>query len=194
MVDASLQNNNIHAAYIMERIVADPSLDIDISESSGIQSGIITEERAREIALDHAGLSASLVSFVRVKLEWEDGIQVYEVEFWSDRTEYDYEINAQTGEIHSFDRDIENFVIPDNSGSSGKVGQDASITVERAKQIALEHAGLSAVDVGYIKVDMDYEHGVLVYEIELKQSGWEYEYEIDANTGKILKFDKDWDD
>ena len=41
-------------------------------------------ERAKEIALKDAGLSASLVSFVRAGLDWDNGSMEYEVEFWKD--------------------------------------------------------------------------------------------------------------
>ena len=40
---------------------------------------------------------------------------------------------------------------------------------------------------------MDYEHGRKVWEIKFCQGGLEYEYDIDAETGSVLKFEKDWD-
>ena len=40
---------------------------------------------------------------------------------------------------------------------------------------------------------MDYEHGRKVWEIKFYQGGLEYEYNIDAQNGKILKFERDWD-
>ena len=66
-------------------------------------NGYIGEARAKEIALAHAGLSASQVSFYRTKLDYDHGRAEYEVEFWKDHTEYDYEIDAATGDILSFD-------------------------------------------------------------------------------------------
>ena len=61
-------------------------------------------ERAKEIALKDAGLSASQVSFVRAGLDWDNGRMEYEVEFWKDNVEYDYEIDAYTGTILHSDR------------------------------------------------------------------------------------------
>ncbi len=46
-------------------------------------------DRAREIALQHAGVNAGNARFLKANLDWEDGRAVYEVEFCFDRTEYD---------------------------------------------------------------------------------------------------------
>ncbi len=43
------------------------------------------------------------------------------------------------------------------------------------------------------KIKLDYEHGTMIYEIEFYKNGIEYEYEIDANTGTILKYSQDRD-
>jgi len=43
------------------------------------------------------------------------------------------------------------------------------------------------------RIDLDYEHGRKVYEIEFYVDGFEYEFDVDAETGKVLKFKKDWD-
>ena len=162
----------------------------------------ITKAKAKEIALAHAGVSASKATFVEVKLDREDGVQVYEVEFYSGSTEYDYEINAKTGEILSFDKDIEDFSIPkkDTSGSAQTKPASDFIGVDKAKSIALNNAGLSASSVTFTKAKLDREDGVRVYEIEFCTSTKEYEYEINAKTGKILDKDveelddEDWDD
>ena len=45
-----------------------------------------------------------------------------------------------------------------------------------------------------IKCELDREDGRVVYEIEFKSNGMEYEYEIDASTGAVLKYDKERDD
>ena len=61
--------------------------------------GLITEETAKSKALSHAGLRADQVTFIRAHLDYDDGRQVYDVEFYTaDYTEYDYEIDARTGE------------------------------------------------------------------------------------------------
>lgn len=170
--------------------------------SQNATGSFITAERAKEIALNNAQLSASSVTFVKTNLEWENGVQVYEVEFWSGNIEYDYEINAYTGEIYSFDRDIENFSIPNtyynttqnnNSANSTKNQTANLITEERAKEIALNHANLSASSVTFIKVKLDWEGGTQVYDVEFRKGLTEYEYEINAQTGAVIKYERDFD-
>ena len=65
----------------------------------------ITAEQAQQIALEHAGFTADQVKFLRTDYEIDDGVPQYEVEFHQDRWEYDYEINAETGAILSYDKD-----------------------------------------------------------------------------------------
>ena len=69
-----------------------------------------------------------------------------------------------------------------------------TLTKDEALAKALEHAKLKKSEVDFVKrVDMDYEHGRKVYEITFYQGGCEYEFDIDAETGSVLKFEKDWD-
>ncbi|MBR5229460.1 MAG: PepSY domain-containing protein [Firmicutes bacterium] len=73
--------------------------------SSTPSSKYIGVDKAKSIALKDAGLASSDVTFTKAKLDRDDGIAVYEITFFSDRTEYDYEINATSGKIR--DKDIE---------------------------------------------------------------------------------------
>lgn len=150
------------------------------------QSGYITADRAKEIALADAGLSASSVVFIRAQQDWEDGRAVYEVEFYSGNTEYDYEIDAITGAIRSADRDVEGFTVPTTSSSSST----AAISVDRAKQIALAEVPGGTV----FKCQLDRDDGRLVYEVEVYSGSTEYDFEIDAQTGAIISRDVDYRD
>jgi len=69
------------------------------------------------------------------------------------------------------------------------------ISVEEAKSIALQHAGLSANDVVFSKAMLEWENGRLVYEVEFDLPGIaEYEYDIDIYTGEIVSAEKEaWD-
>lgn len=71
--------------------------------------------------------------------------------------------------------------------------QDATITEEEAKEIALEHAGLTEEEVTYIHVEWDGDRPGH-YDIEFRQDRYEYEYEIHGDTGEIMKSEKDFDD
>lgn len=78
--------------------------------------------------------------------------------------------------------------------SVGKASDKAYIGREAAQQIAFNHAGVSAFNATSVEVEMDWEHGAMVYEVEFKSGGFEYDYEIDARTGAIYKSEKEWDD
>ena len=65
----------------------------------------ITSDKAKEIALNHANLSENQVSYINAHLDYDDGIQVYDVSFYVNDVEYSYEINAQNGNIVSYEMD-----------------------------------------------------------------------------------------
>lgn len=65
----------------------------------------LTRGQAETVALNHAGLTADQVRGLRSEFDIDDGVQVWDVEFWHDGWEYDYEINAVSGTIRAFDKD-----------------------------------------------------------------------------------------
>ena len=76
-------------------------------ESSQSAENTISEEEAKQIALNKAELTADGVFFDRIELEKDNGIWKYEIEFRKDRTEYDIDINAENGEIVSWEVDTD---------------------------------------------------------------------------------------
>ena len=82
-----------------------------------------------------------------------------------------------------------------DTNNSSQIAPTGSVTLEQAKQTALKHAGKTAAQVQFVKAQQDWENGKKVYEIEfIVSSGTgytEYDYEIDAATGKIVSCDYD---
>ncbi len=70
-------------------------------------SNFIGEEKAKEIALQRAGITPENVVFDKVELDYDDGIWEYEVEFRQDRNEYDVHIKAEDGTVISFETDYD---------------------------------------------------------------------------------------
>lgn len=70
-------------------------------------------------------------------------------------------------------------------------GQQGNITLEDAKNAALAHAGLSASEVSFTETKFDDDDGRAEYEIEFICGTDEYEYEIDARNGAVLKYSKE---
>ena len=149
----------------------------------------ISADKAKKIALGDAKLAEKNVTFVKVELEFEDNRLVYDVEFYSGNVEYDYDIDAVSGAIVSADKDIENYVIPAQPSTEA---QASEISVEKAKQIALSHAGVGSAR--FTKAKIDYENGVKVYEIEFKVGNMEYEYDINVLNGAIVSSSAKIDD
>ena len=238
--------------------IADAIEDIDEDAGSSMKNTADTGnkqigiEAAKQIALADAKVALKDVTFIKAELDNEDGRAVYEIEFYSGNVEYDYDIDALSGEIISNDFDIEDYSIPAQSAAAPQQTAAApaptqsqtaaptaaptqsaaptpaptqpqtvvstaaptqpqtvaptpapteaptqpaapsTISAERAKQIALSHAGVGGAS--FIKVELDTDDGVQVYEIEFKVGNVEYEYDINAISGEIISSKSEVDD
>lgn len=190
--------------------------------SAGTKKQISVDE-AKQIAMAHVNLAQKDVTFVKTKLDNEDNRIVYKIEFVISNIEYDYEIDAVSGEIISSDSDVEddNKKIQtetsqqqnsaDHSNKDKAKGSQehstaqtqaptaaptqpapSKISVERAKQIAVSHAGVSGAS--FTKVELDTDDGIAVYDIEFKVGNTEYDYEINAASGAIISSSLEIDD
>ena len=167
------------------------------------ESKQITKEDAVSIALKHAGLTEDQVTHLHTQFGYDDGRPEYDVDFLYDAMEYDYEIHAETGEILHIERELADHV-PSASPNIDTVTAvpaqvpsepvENRLTGEEARDVALRHAGLSANDVKGLRVEFDYDDGRPEYEVDFHSSGYEYDYEIHAETGEIISWDKEWDD
>ena len=166
------------------------------SEGKASAKSYIGKDAALSAALKAAGLTKDQVKNIEVKLDNDDGVMVYEVEFDRGYDEYDYDINAKTGAVVSYDNEISGKDVK-STGSSNKntsAAKENVIGKAAAKNAALKHAGLSESNVTGLKVVLDREDGASIYEVEFKSAGYEYDYGIDAVKGTILQSDKELDD
>lgn len=149
--------------------------------ASGTNPGVlIGEAAAKNAALAHAGLTTAQVTFVKCRLEWEDGRQIYEVEFYTaGYREYDYEIDAYTGAVLSADYDAEDYT-PSGSAAGAYISED------RVRSIALNRVpGATASHI--TKIELDREDGE--YEVGILYNGIAHEFEINACTGTICSWE-----
>ena len=174
---AANQNNNNTAAN-QNNIIAN-----NASNSTVNSNNKITIEEAKSIALKHSNLDESQVSFIRGEYDFDNGIEKYEIEFYSNNNKYEYEINAKTGDIISYDYDIEKHL------TSQQIND--KITIEEAKSIALKHSNLDESQVSFMKAKYEFDDGIGKYEIEFYYNFKEYEYEINASNGEIIKYKMD---
>lgn len=149
----------------------------------------IGAEAAKSAALADAGVSAGDARFTKVRMDYEDGVPVYELEFYTATHEYEYEIHAHHGTVYSKHCEAHHTSGGHHGDTTGQTGAD--IGAEAAKNAALNHAGCAAGDVVFTKVERDYDDGRLVYEIEFYKDGLEYEFEIDGASGAVLSFERD---
>lgn len=157
---------------------------------------LIGKDAAKAAALTHAGVTADSITEYECELDRDHGAYIYEIEFKSGNCEYDYDINAETGAVVKFQKDQdddrndddndEDHILSDSTATY--IGKDA------AKSAALTHAGVTADAIQDYSCELDIDFGKARYEIDFKTGGIEYEYEIDAVTGTVLKADKEQDD
>lgn len=153
----------------------------------GSQSGTasaVTEDEARKTALSDAGVTEEQITGIRVKKDHDDGRQVYDVEFYSDNKEYDYEIDASTGEILSSDFEIENDFNKDSAS-------DLNPAVSREEASAAALAKVQGASEKDLRIKLDDDDGKMIYEGDIYYNGTEYEFEIDAATGDFLEWSEE---
>ena len=133
----------------------------------------ISKNKAKTIAVKHAGFKKSKVRFIKAKYDKKDN--EYDILFVKGNYKYDYDIHAVSGKIKSHDKE-KIYCIKKTSSKY--------ISVKKAKKIALKRAKFKSSQVIFTKIKMDTEKGKKVYEIELVKGKKEYEYTINAKTGK----------
>ena len=171
----------------------------DLAEA-GAPAMPIGMDAARTAAEEYAGTTAVDSVTAEVDPELDESPAHYEVELQTAWGEFEYLVDAYTGKVLSGQKDLLAAVSASNettqpSGQkpapSGTV-QDIGYT--KAKSIALNHAGVSENQAYDMDIELDDEDGKLVYEIEFKSGNMEYDYEINAATGAILKHESELDD
>ena len=171
----------------------------DLAEA-GAPAMPIGKDAAAYAAEQYAGTTAVDSVAAEVDPELDESPAHYEVELQTAWGEFEYLVDAYTGKVLSGQKDLLAAVSASNettkpSGQkpapSGTV-QDIGYT--KAKSIALNHAGVSESKAYDMDIELDDEDGTLVYEVEFKSGNMEYDYEIDAASGTILKHEAELDD
>lgn len=172
------------------------------------QPSYIGEEAAKRIAFERAQVAAESVFALSIRLEHDHGRAVYDVEFRANGFEYDIDVDAVNGNVLEFDMDpiatpapnptaaprpsgapsVTPVPAPTPTSAPGYIGEEA------AKSIAFSRAGISASEATQVHVELKRENGRMVYDVDFKARGYEYDVDIDAITGAVLEFDMDADD
>ncbi len=149
------------------------------STNTNTSTGAVDKAKAQEIALAHAGIKAADATITKSKLDYDDGRQIYEIEWYANGAKYDYEIAVATGEIV-------------NSGYEAKTvvgtGNNATVSEATAKQTALARVS-GATEKDIYEWKLDYDDGRPEYEGKIIYGGTEYEFTIDATSGTVTEWD-----
>ena len=162
------------------------STNTSTNTNTTTNTNYIGEEAAKAAALADAGCKEEDAVYLAAWLEYDDGRpEHYEVEFMVGTTRYEYEIALTSATVIKSDRENYGSTGNTSGGSANYIGEDAALSA------ALTHAGLSASDISRQKVQFDFDDGYAIYEIEFRSGRYEYEYEIDAVSGQVIKSEMD---
>ena len=165
--------------------VTEPATPAETKPAATESVKTLTKDEALAIALADAGLKKSQIHDLDIELDKERGVWEYEIDFEVGTADYEYDIHAETGKI--IRKETPSSVSIPATESSQKISRDEAIS------IALNHAKLSKSDVRDLEAELDKENGVQIYEVSFESGGYDYEYDINAETGKILRSAKERD-
>lgn len=154
----------------------------------------IGKDAAATAALAHAGLTTADSVTYDVDPELDENPAHYEVELYTSYGEFDYDVDAWTGQVLKGPSNVANGAGSSSDGTASGSSTTSGISADKAKSIALTDAGISESAALGLQVKQDRDDGVLIYEVEFRASGAEYEYDIRVSDGTILKSERDSDD
>lgn len=184
VMEMSSQEQNAQASGTQTE-TADPAAPApaQTSEPATAQNatgtGTVDEAAAQKIALEHAGVKAADATITKSKLDYEDGRQVYDIEWYVGGAKYDYEIATDTGEIISSAYEEK---------TMGADSKNVTVSEADAKKTALDRVS-GATDKDLYEWKLDYDDGRPEYEGKIIYGGTEYEFTIDAATGSVMEWD-----
>lgn len=157
-------------------------------------------ETAKAAAIEAAGLQTSEVSFVSTELDRKNDTEYYEIDFTVNGVEYDYDIDALTGKVISYEIDEKSQKHNSSSGTDSSKNTEIvtdttssepsskELTETEAKKIALAQVpGATESDIREFEVD--YDDGRLEYDGSIYYGDMEYEFEIDGYSGAIRSWE-----
>ena len=160
-----------------------------VLESASINGAILSQSFATDDALqqkaEEYGISQGKAALIQTLVDSSShltfeslvGLSINELNLLAN-SEAAADLTGQNGEQESI-------------RSTGTASQSGYVGVDAATQTALTHAGVQQSQLDYLEADYDYEDGRMVYEVEFGVSGVEYEYDIDAATGAIIKAEQE---
>lgn len=182
------RGNGAQEAAVQSGEVYDDRDDrIDDQQDDRNKAANTDQAAALQTALKDAGVNEADASRIRVTMDRDDGMLVYEVRFDAAEVEYDYEIDAESGRIVS--TDVERWDDDDRDDRNRTANANVAVSRDEAVKTALgKVSGATEKDV---RIELDYDDGRYRYEGDIIYNGIEYDFEIDADSGRILEWEED---
>ena len=172
----------------------------EVAETKPVETKPATTEKkqlsksaVKKIAFDHAKVKEANVKDLEVELDKDDGKLHYDISFESGSYDYDYDIDAYSGKILKSEKERDDDNVKKTSTTTTTTTKTKK-TVAQVKKIALDHAKVKEASARDLEVELDKEGSKVYYEVTFESGGYDYEYEIDAYSGKILHSEKEKDD
>ena len=195
----------------MKRLFLLLTLALILTAVSCTSAAALDKNEAKGIALEHAGLAEEQANGLRVEYDKDGKAKKFEIEFRAEGDEYEYEIDADTGQVLKAEKNDRDLLrptdptaapttaptnaaepiptAPADTTPTQSVQAEPSVrkTADEAKGIAFTEAGVSEADVRELEVELECDDGREYYDIDFKVERVEYSYHVDAYTGQILK-------
>ena len=199
------RENNISTgkAALVNRVLAiNPSLKFDalaklsVEElkdlaEAGAPAMPIGMDAARTAAEQYAGTTALNSVTAEVDSELDESPAHYEVELHTAWGEFEYLVDAYTGNVLSGQKDLLTTASVGNATAKPSAPSEAAQDIghAKAKSIALNHAGVSENQAYDMEIELDDEDGTIVYEVEFQSGMGVYSYENNAASGANHKIE-----
>lgn len=205
--DETLDFSSVAALPIndINLLIAAKNASIEGIASSGSASSAsyLSAQEIRQIACTHAGVTPESLTASEIEFDYENGRMVYETEFHCNGFEFEYEIDAMTGEIlryhHMGNRPVGNANgngnLPSNqttpptqttpSNESTSSATNGTIGLDKATELALAAAGVSMDDIVLVKQACYEKNGISICDIIFLSDTCKYTYHINAITGDV---------
>jgi len=185
---AALASGSVNGQSVQS---AQTSTTQSVTQTQKNTGKLLTVAQAKE-----AALKATDGKVDDVDLERRNGQTFYEVEIdKKGSSDVVVRLDAYTGKILAV---VDDEDYDDDDDYNGTVA-GASSNQAASKQVKLTEAQASNIALKQVtggkvtKIELDHDNGRYVYEVELRTADGEADVDIDANTGKVLSFDQDFD-
>lgn len=154
--------------------------------------GWLTADEAKAVAIKHAGVKEADVFDLDVELDNDSGVPTYEIDFETDEYEYTYYVFAESGKVNKAFRTKQDDQRLTNTttATTTQAGKEL-LSKSEAKSIALKTVGIKEAGTFDWEIELDRERVNVVYEVSFDTESYEYNLEISAYSGEVIKAEKE---